>query len=73
MGLVELLVLLVVGWFLVVTLLGGGLVLLERIATFAGNAWRKLDPKEKARRAQTQEYLRAHPDAIRATWRREWD
>ena len=70
---IELLGLLVVGWFVLVVVLGGGIKMVEGVASLAGNAWRKVDHKETVRRAHAQEYLRSHPDAIRATWRREWD
>ena len=45
---------------------------LEGLAEFAGRAWRKASTQEKARRRRAQEYLRSHPDAIRAPWR-DWN
>lgn len=45
---------------------------LEGVAEFAGRAWRKTSRQEKARRRRAQEYLRSHPEAIRAPWR-DWN
>lgn len=68
MALLELVVLLMIGGLALVAAMS----VIDAVAGFAGNVWRKFDHKENEMHRTAQEYLRSHPDAVRAPWRQRW-